>query len=205
MKKKGRVIVSLAGTATAELYVMAAKQAAEICKQVDNRNLLKRMHISLLDEIAYHLEKWEQLAPFIELSDADQQEIKEDYDHQYRLQKREALRRWRDKVGNAATVKTFAYILCKQKLVSLAETVVNISQKPPKQILIFSKYLRKFYIEEFSQTACNQWPSLLEGFDLPSVYIDLKFHEVPLNETKGVPSKTRGNRTQRCVPKTTWK
>lgn len=64
--------------------MMAGIKAAEICKQVENRDLLnRRMPISLLDETAYHLEKWEELAPFIELSDADQQEIKEDYDGQY--------------------------------------------------------------------------------------------------------------------------
>lgn len=92
-------------------------------------------------------------------------------------------------MGNEATLRTFVRILCERKLVSLAEAVVSNSQKPPKRISIFSKYLQKFYMEKFSHPACNQWPSLLKEFELPSVYVDLRFHVVPLNIVKGIPSK----------------
>ena len=169
---------------------MALSKASVICKPLEGSGLLEKpMSISLLDEIAYHLEEWEELAPYIELTEAEQEEIKNDYDKQYLLQKRQALRRWRKKGHINATLKTFVSILCKQGLISLAEMVIKKSQVPPSCLLIFAKYLREFYIHDFHHPANNQWPSLLEGFDLPALYVDLKLHKVPLNETMGAQSK----------------
>ena len=162
-------------------------KASEICKQIESSDLLdKPVPISLLDEIAYHLEDWEELAPYIDLSNSEQNEIKGDYDKQYLLQKREALRRWRRKnMTNKATLETLVSILCEKQLVSLAEMLVKLTSKPRTCLLMFAKYLRHFYIQDFSHPASNQWPSLLEGFDLPSIYVDLKLYKVPLNETPG--------------------
>ena len=169
---------------------MALSKASDICKPLEGSGLLEKpMPISLLDEIAYHLEEWEELAPYIELTEAEQEEIKNDYNKQYLLQKRQALRRWRKKGHLNATLQTFVSILCKQGLISLAEMVVKKSQVPPSCLLIFAKYLRHFYIHDFHHPANNQWPSLLEGFDLPALYVDLKFNKVPLNETMGAQSK----------------
>ena len=169
---------------------MALSKASGICKPLEGSGLLEKpMPISLLDEIAYHLVEWEELAPYIELTEAEQEEIKNDYDKQYLLQKRQALRRWRKKGHLNATLETFVSILCEQGLISLAEMVIKKSKVPPSCLLIFAKYLRHFYIHDFHHPANNQWPSLLEGFDLPALYVDLKFDKVPLNETKGAQSK----------------
>ena len=169
---------------------MSLTKASDICKPLEGSGLLEKpMPISLLDEIAYHLEEWEELAPYIELTEAEQEEIKNDYDKQYLLQKRQALRRWRKKGHLNATLETFVSILCKQGLISLAEMVIKKSKVPPSCLLIFAKYLQHFYIHDFHHPANNQWPSLLEGFDLPALYVDLKFNKVPLNETKGAQSK----------------
>ena len=169
---------------------MALSKASDICKPLESSGLLEKpMPISLLDEIAYHLEEWEELAPYIELTEAEQEEIKNDYDKQYLLQKRQALRRWRKKGHLNATLETFVSILCKQRLISLAEMVIIKSRVTPSCLLIFVKYLRHFYKHNFHHPANNQWPSLLEGFDLPALYVDLKFNKVRLNETKGAQSK----------------
>ena len=169
---------------------MALTKASDVCKPLEGSGLLEKpMPISLLDEIAYHLEEWEELAPYIELTEAEQEEIKNDYDKQYLLQKRQALRRWRKKGHLNATLETFVSILCEQGLISLAEMVVKKSQVPPSCLLIFAKYLRHFYIHDIHHPANNQWPSLLEGFDLPALYVDLKFNKVPLNKTKAGTTK----------------
>ena len=169
---------------------MALTKASDICKPLEGSGLLEKpMPISLLDETAYHLEEWEELAPYIELTEAEQEEIKNDYNKQYLLQKRQALRRWRKKGHLNATLETFVSILCEQGLISLAEMVIKKSQMPPSCLLIFAKYLRHFYKQDFHHPANNQWPSLLEGFDLPTLYVDLKLHKVLLNETKGAQSK----------------
>ena len=169
---------------------MALSKASDICKPLEGSGLLEKpMPISLLDEIAYHLEEWEELAPYIELTEAEQEEIKKDYDKQYLLQKRQALRRWRKKGHLNTTLQTFVSILCKQGRISLAEMVVKKSQVPPSCLFILAKYLRRFYKHDVHHPANNQWPSLLEGFDLPALYVDLKFNKVPLNETVGAQSK----------------
>ena len=169
---------------------MALSKASVICKPLEGSGLLEKpMPISLLDEIAYHLEEWEELAPYIELTEAEQEEIKNDYDKQCLLQKRQALRRWRKKGHLNATLETFVSILCKQGRISLAEMVVKKSQVPPSCLFILAKYLRHFYKHDVHHPANNQWPSLLEGFDLPALYVDLKFNKVPLNETVGAQSK----------------
>ena len=169
---------------------MAMSKASDICKPLEGSGLLEKpMPISLLDETAYHLEEWEELAPYIELTEAELEEIKNDYDKQYLLQKRQALRRWRKKGHLNATLETFVSILCGQGLISLAEMVIKKSQVPPSCLLIFAKYLRHFYIHDIHHPANNQWPSLLEGFDLPALYVDLKFNKVPLNETKAGTTK----------------
>ena len=164
---------------------MATVKASEICKQIPNELHGKRIPISLLDEAAHALIEWEDLAPYVCLSDAEQNEIKKDYDGQYFLQKREALRKWRKNLGDEATLYTFVNVLCEQKQVSVAEIIVDMSQKPPTCVSVFAKYLCHYYKENLPHPSDNQWPSLLrlQHFDLPPMYVDLKLHKVPINDT----------------------
>ena len=56
-----------------------------------------------LAQIASHnIRRWEEVAPFLGLSDAEEEEIREDY-KDYGVQKRKALQRWREKKGSDAT------------------------------------------------------------------------------------------------------
>ena len=160
-----------------------AGDVARICKEIPNSVLDKRVHISLLDEIARDLVEWEVLAPEISLTRSEQREIEENYAWQYYLQKREALRKWRKKLRSAATVRSLIRILCEQKLVDVAETIAVKCQEPPICISVFAEYLREFYIKKFSHPIKGQWPGLHKHFDLPPVYIDLKLHEVPMEES----------------------
>ena len=87
--------------------------------------------------------------------------------------------------GQQSNTRDLVSILCEQQLVSLAEMLVKMSPKPRMCLLILAKYLRHFYIHDFPHPASNQWPSLLEGFDFPLIYVDLKLYKVPLNKTPG--------------------
>ena len=166
---------------------MASLALERVCKQLPKDLLMKRVPISLLDETAYDLVSWEELAPYIGLTNAEQQQIKCDYDGQYLLQKRTALRTWRKNClavdNSSATLESFLHILCKEGQISLAEIVAKKSQNVPTRVLIFAKYLRSFYIDDddFAHPANNQWPTILGQTDLPPTYIDLKFQEVPFN------------------------
>jgi hypothetical protein len=99
---------------------------------------------------------------------------------------REALRTWRNKLGDAATARSLIRILCKQKLVDKAEIVASKCQKPPECISVFEKNFRDFYINKFSHPSKGQWPCLLKLFDLPPMYVDLKLHEVPMEESSAM-------------------
>ena len=61
--------------------------------------------------------------------------------------------------------------------------IVEMSQRPRTCISVFAIYLRHYYNKHLAHPSDNQWPSLLQHFDLPPVYVDLKLHEVPINET----------------------
>ena len=57
-----------------------------------------------LAQIASHIKSWEGVAPFLALSDAEEEEIRKDH-KEYDVQKRKALQRWREKKGSDATYR----------------------------------------------------------------------------------------------------
>ena len=57
-----------------------------------------------LTQIAGNIRSWEEVAPFLALSDAEEEEIRKDY-KEYGVQKRKALQRWREKRGSDATYR----------------------------------------------------------------------------------------------------
>ena len=80
--------------------------AKAICDRVPTKALevcVSEYHIA---EIVDNLEVWEIIAPFIDLTEVEQREIKEDcLERGYKLQKHLALIKWRRKSGNRATYK----------------------------------------------------------------------------------------------------
>ena len=57
-----------------------------------------------LAQIASNIRSWEEVAPFLALSDAEEEEIRKDH-KEYGVQKRKALQRWREKKGSDATYR----------------------------------------------------------------------------------------------------
>ena len=55
-----------------------------------------------LAQIASNIRNWEEVAPFLGLTDAEEEEIRQD-NKEYGVQKRKALQRWREKKGSNAT------------------------------------------------------------------------------------------------------
>ena len=178
---------------------MGSQRAKEICKLVPSNFLKERIKISLLDEIALDHFDWEVLAPHICLTCAEQKEIKENFARQYQLQKREALRQWRMKLRDRATVESFIDLLCEQNEVKLAEMVAERCLKQPSCISVLAEYLRGYYRDRSSHPLRKQWSGQYMHFDLSSVYVDLKLHEVPLDETKSDVEKVRDRASMKEV------
>ena len=57
-----------------------------------------------LAQIASDIRSWEEMAPYLALSDAEEEEIRKD-NKEYGVQKRKALQRWREKKGSNATYR----------------------------------------------------------------------------------------------------
>ena len=57
-----------------------------------------------LTQIASNIRNWEEVAPFLALSDVEEEEIRKDH-KEYGVQKRKALQRWREKRGSDATYR----------------------------------------------------------------------------------------------------
>ena len=54
--------------------------------------------------MAKYLPKWEELSRYLELTDAEVEEIKHDYAHNYKEQKFKCIKRWAEKNGKAGTL-----------------------------------------------------------------------------------------------------
>lgn len=158
--------------------------SSAICKDVPCSLLEKTVPISLLDEVAHALVDWEELGPYLDLTSAEQNEIRQNFPGQYLLQKREALRKWRKiqlETERSATLQRFISILCEHGQVSLAEIVAKKCTKLPAPILSHAKYLQRYYLEDFIHPANKQWPTILGDIDFPPVYVDLKLHVAPIS------------------------
>lgn len=166
--------------------------ANDICKKIDPAQLVTHVSDYHIAEVARDLVDWEEIAPFLEVTESEQKEIKEDYHSRYNLQKRAALRIWRWKNGDKATYKTLIEIFCSQGLVPLAEQLANdlvSANKQPKGTLAldcFHRYLVDCYCF-LPHPSEQNWPMLVKEFLSPhtsQVFVDLTLYEVPLSMTE---------------------
>ena len=109
--------------------------------------------------IAECLVDWELLAPYLELTEADEKAISKGYRDSFELQKREALRKWKRKCGSKATYSLLVQILCKKGCVDLAEKVKEVltatecSSSPCKTIVAtIQKHLKDCYTKFIGKT-----------------------------------------------------
>ena len=119
--------------------------AEAICRMIPNGLLCLPPRLSLLDEIAYHLDNWEHLAPYFGISSEEQKEISEHYHGYYIIQKQKALRAWRRNLSEKATLESLVVILCKEAQTVVAERLKEIIGQRPICIPIFGKYVREYF------------------------------------------------------------
>ena len=71
-----------------------------------------------LSDIASHITEWRELAPYLDLSEVVEKDIVDSYPNRPKLQRREALRKWKESNGNKATYRKLICILCSQERVN---------------------------------------------------------------------------------------
>ena len=155
---------------------MTMATAEEICHGVPREKLdspITDIHIA---DLAFMLTTWEELAPYLGLTEAEEEAIQVDYQGRYGLQKRQALRKWKSKSGRGpkgATYRRLIIALCHARDKEMAENVRELLTASTDTLETFRKYLVDCYTitQHPSQI---QWP-----FSRLSSYIDLTLVHAP--------------------------
>ena len=169
---------------------MSAATAEKICQGVADQQLLNsKVSEYHMYVIASVMVDWEvALGPNLNLP--DQNEIKEDFQHSYYLQKKEALFRWN--LNNQGSYRTLIGIFCLQGEISLAETVakhLDSKSKPRNiQVLDILHWCLQDSYKCLPHPSSEQWPSRLSILfpTTTQCYYDLILCEAPLSIMKGM-------------------
>ena len=159
--------------------------AKDICASVSPRLLDTTVSDIHLADVVSHFHEWEELAPYLDLTETDEEDIKTKYSNRPRLMRREALRIWKHKNGSKATYRKLIVVFCSQGRADVAEKVRDIAQagdKTQSELLdtIYS-YLHDCYIDlPQALSSSPQWP-VLPRF----CYVDLELFDAPI-----IPSDT---------------
>ena len=154
--------------------------AADILRGVPREKLdspVSDLHIA---QLATEIKTWEDYAPLLRLTPAEEKEIRQNNRDDYGLQKREALRKWKQKCGGRATYHELIIVLCCAQHFDIADKVkemllpkTNDTATPKSYLESFREYLVECYTER-QHPSRSQWP-----FSSMSSYIDLTLTEVP--------------------------
>ena len=159
--------------------------AEDICQGIPSERLDSPVTDIQIADLASELKTWEELAPYLGLTEAEEEEIEVKYPGRYGLQKRQALRKWQSKLGsgpNGATYRNLIIALCHAKETKMDEKVRNLLTEPAAGhvLEIFRNYLVDCYTIA-KPPAQTQWP-----FSPSSSYIDLTLVQAP--DTQMAPS-----------------
>ena len=75
----------------------------EVCEGVPRSLLDSPVSDIHLCSIASHITEWRELAPYLDLSEVEENDIVDSYPDCPKLQRQEALRKWKEGNGNKAT------------------------------------------------------------------------------------------------------
>ena len=172
--------------------------AADILRGVPREKLDSPITDIHIQELSSELKSWEELVLYLGLTEAEEEEIRMNYQGRYGLQKREALRKWKQKLGkHGATYRALIVALCCAQQNEMAEKVKQLLGKPDKSdasshvLETFRGYLVDCYAET-PHPSHTQWP-----FSRMSSYVNLALFEAPpldkeLPHTSGTDKEEEG-------------
>ena len=146
-----------------------------------------------IEMLAKEMTEWQELAPYLDLTPAEEREIAEDYACRFRLQKREALIKWKEKHGKEATYRSLITILSEQGRADLADMLKKILLTPKRKraqsgalsssrhltgamTSIFHDYLVDCY-SSLPHPSSLQWPTTMTS---NQTYVELNLLDVPV-------------------------
>ena len=174
---------------------MSNPTAKEVIESIRSPRLDSPVDDIDIAQVAKVMTDWEEMAPFLGLTPAEENEIVERYRDRLRLQKREALRRWKQKNGNKATYRKLIITFCAQGQVTVAEAIKDIllksddssdsaSSLPSNVIPIFHDYLVDCY-SSLPHPSSLQWPSsrsvnASQSSEAEQTYVELNLVNAPV-------------------------
>ena len=165
-----------------------SKEEKRICQGVSQNLLDSQVSDYHIAEVANDLVEWEDLGPFLDLTESEQKEIVKDFKNRYNLQKRQVLHMWKQKNGEKATYRALISICCSRELIKLAETIASYpsskQQVRSSQIInTFHQYLLDCYVDS-PHPSRRQWPGNKFPIHASPTYVELNLLEAPLHENK---------------------
>ena len=109
---------------------------------------------------------WEELAPHFGISPKEEEDIRNDNPHQYRVQKRKMLWKWKQRLGNKATYSKLKECFSFAGNQLLADRVDELlhnpySQSPHSAMATFKEYLKDCYtLNSQPSSQKHDWPQL---------------------------------------------
>ena len=128
--------------------------------------------------IAQQMKDWEEIAPDICISKSEQEEIKEDYQGRYNLQKRQALHVWCRNCGKRATYRALSKIFQSHNLAGLAELVSRMAYSKNQSVPIRSETIAMFTTYLFD---CYCDPPM-QQLSIPELHCQYQYNDLTLRE-----------------------
>ena len=102
---------------------------SDICAGIPRHCIDSTVSDTHVADIVNGFTEWELMAPYLDLSRSDEHDIKDKYLYKPKLQRREALRLWKQRNGSKATYRKLIEIFCHQGRVDVAERVRDLTQQ----------------------------------------------------------------------------
>ena len=149
-----------------------ATQSAEIFAKIPSQLAITDIHCF---EIGKKIRRWERLCPHLDITEAEEEVLAEDFHGDYEKQKQEMLRLWKSKMGSQATYCRLIDILCKQGEIELAEQVQKLVMC--KEANFRNSVLEAFHTtlkDNYDHLTFNPFRSILS----PTSYIPLTLRDI---------------------------
>ena len=162
----------------------------EICEGIPRALLDTPVSNIHLLGIASHITEWQELAPYLDLSEVEEKDIVDMYPNRPMLQRHQALRKWKECNGKKATYRKLIDVLRSQGRVNTAQTLKRLlassttkkkGNTDTEQAAVmnnFNEYLCDCYSDHINPSSL-QWPNLINN----AGYVDLDLYDVPVSLT----------------------
>ena len=153
---------------------MSATVTVDVLSELPKQLLDSPVSDLHLAEIARDLKNWEEMAPYLKLPEALEEEIRRTYTN-YGVQKREALRAWKRREGNVATYRRLIAVLCCIQNREVVDKVKLLLKQQNYEAVLYVPCWDTFreYLKASHQYN-EQWPILGRG--IPN-YVELTLQE----------------------------